>query len=175
MQAIATGDETAMREFYQSFHGVVYAFALRRLSHSAEAADVLNEVMLEVWRHAARFEGRSKVQTWLLGIANHKIIDKLRQRKHSQHEVFDDDIADENNPTALDAIAGAEDAARVRDCIEGLSDAHRQVVHLAFFEELSYGEIAQIAACPEGTVKTRMFYAKQALKRCLAAAMQDID
>ncbi len=132
---------------------------------------MLNEVMLEVWRNASRFEGRSKVTTWLLGIANHKIIDVLRKRNRHIVEELDFDPADDDLPTALDALAGAEDAGRVRECIEQLSDAHKMVVHLAFFEDLPYSDIARIADVPEGTVKTRMYYAKRSLKRCLSALL----
>ncbi len=72
----------------------------------------------------------------------------------------------------IDAIVGAENAKFIRCCMEKLSDAHHQVVHLTFFEDLSYPEIAQILNCPLGTVKTRMFHAKQLLKKCLARLMK---
>lgn len=75
LKHMAAGSEAALREFYQTFNARVYGFALKRLRDPADAADVLNEVMLEAWRSASRFEGRSQVSTWLLGIAHHKIID----------------------------------------------------------------------------------------------------
>lgn len=167
LERIAAGSETALREFYDSFHSRVYAFALRRLNDTTDAAEVLNEVMLEVWRQAGRFEGRSRAQTWVLGIAHHKVIDTLRRRRAPPGEAIDPDLLGADTPSAVEALAGAEDAARVRHCLEQLSDAHRLVVHLAFFEDLSYTEIAEIAKCPQGTVKTRMFHAKKLLLRCL--------
>jgi RNA polymerase sigma-70 factor, ECF subfamily len=168
---IAQGSEAALKDFYHAYHGRVYAFALRRLNDSADAADVLNEVMLEVWRKAERFEGRSQPLTWVLGIAHHKVLDSLRRRKAhlNEDDAGLDQLADEG-PTAGDALAGAQDAERLRRCLEELSDAHRQVVHLAYFEDLPYPEIADIVDCPVGTVKTRMFHAKQLLKRCLGRA-----
>jgi len=66
-------------------------------------------------------------------------------------------------------LANAGDAELVRRCIERLSEDHRMVVHLAFYEDMSYTEIAEIAASPVGTIKTRMFHAKQSLKRCLGS------
>lgn len=166
---MATRDESALREFYRQFHGQVYAFALKRLRDPADAADVMNEVMLEAWRSAGRFEGRSKVSTWVLGIAHHKTIDNLRRRKNRAHDELDDQIEDSDSPTAADVLAGAQDAALLHRCLDGLSGTHRQVMHLAYFEDLSCEEIAEISDCPVGTVKTRMFHAKRRLKRCLAA------
>ena len=168
LKRMADGSEAALREFYQAFHGRVYAFALKRLREPADAADVLNEVMLEVWRSASRFEGRSQALTWVLGIAHHKIIDTLRRRKKLPQDELDPEWADDDSPTAFDALAGLQDAAQLRRCLEGLSDAHRLIVHLAFFEDMAYEEIARVADCPVGTVKTRMFHARKLLQRCLA-------
>ena len=80
LQRIADGDEDALGAFYRLFEGRIYRFALSRLNDVFDAADILNEVMFEVWRGAARFEGRSAVSSWVLGIAHHKTIDRLRKR-----------------------------------------------------------------------------------------------
>ena len=172
LRRIAAGSEQALSEFYHSFHGNIYAFALKLLKDPVDAAEILNEVMLEVWRSAKRFEGRSRVKTWVMGITHHKIIDKLRKHSRQKTETIDPNISDEHSATALDALAGAENAKLVRRCMEKLSDIHRQVVHLAFFEDLPYPEIARILDCPDGTVKTHMFHAKQLLKRCLVRLMK---
>ncbi len=170
LERIAAGSEVALEAFYRLTHRRVYAFTLKRVGDPAVAADILNDVMLQVWHHAGRFEGRSRAMTWVLGIAHHKVMDALRRRgREDRHEELDDSIPDEDSAGGLDAVAGVEDASAVRRCLEKLSDAHRTVVHLAFFEDLSYAEIADIAGCPLGTVKTRMMHAKNALKRCLQA------
>jgi len=165
---IARGREQDLSEFYGRYHGRVYAFLMRRLRNPADAAEVANEVMLEVWRGAAHFEGRAKPLTWVLGIAHHKAMDCMRRRGRNamSAESDPDEIADENGDP-VEQIARAQDAKFVQCCLGQLSDLHRAVVHLAFFEDLGYAEIAVILACPEGTVKTRMFHAKQGLKRCL--------
>jgi RNA polymerase sigma-70 factor (ECF subfamily) len=172
LHRIAAGSEQALREFYKTFHSSVYAFALKLLKDPVDAAEILNEVMLEVWRCAKRFEGRSRARTWVMGITHHKIIDQLRKRGRHKTEEIDSNIPDENSSVVLDAIVGAETAIFIRRCMEKLSNAHLQVVHLTFFEDLSYPEISQILNCPLGTVKTRMFHAKQLLKKCLARIMK---
>jgi RNA polymerase sigma-70 factor (ECF subfamily) len=172
LAAVARGSEAALEQLYRAAHARVYAFALKRVRNPVEAAEILNEVMLEVWRHAARFEGRSKALTWILGIAHHKALDALRRRHGEVHAEPDADIADEDADVES-AWTGAENAEWLRRCLERLSDAHRTVVHLAFFDDLAYPEIAQIVDCPVGTVKTRMFHAKRLLKDCLSALVGD--
>jgi len=165
---IAQGEARALETFYDAYHSRVYSFALKRLSNSADATEILNEVMLEVWRHASRFEGRSRALTWVLGIAHHKVIDHLRRRKPGRHDELDLDHTADDAPTVAEAMAGAQDAELVRRCLERLPDAQRLVIRLAFFDDLTYPEISEIAGIPVGTVKTRVFHAKQVLKRCLS-------
>jgi RNA polymerase sigma-70 factor (ECF subfamily) len=171
LKEVANGNETAMHELFSGFSHVVYAFALNRLNDNADASDVVNDVMLQVWKHAGRFESRSKVKTWLLGIANHKVIDIFRKRGKVQFEEVDEKMADESSDCGALEISQLQDAQSIQRCMEKLSDNHRQVVHLAFYEDLPYPEIADILNCPTGTVKTRMMHAKNNLKRCLEALM----
>lgn len=165
---IAEGDEAALSQFYRTYHARVYAFVLRRLSDPAEAAEILNEVMLEIWRKAGRFEGRSQALTWVLGIANNKALDALRRRGRREVEELDESLPDEDAAPAAELLAAAQNAEFVRRCMEKLSDTHRLMVHLAFFEDLPYPDIARVANCPVGTVKTRVFHAKRLLKECLS-------
>lgn len=156
-----------MEEFYGMYEKDVYAFARARLDDPHAAADVVNEVMLVVWRTADRFKGSSKVRTWLLGIANNKVLDVLRRRGRQSHEELDERLADDSAEAGERVVVAAQNSRSVKTCLKSLSDQHRQVVHLAFFEDLSYGEIAQIIGRPAGTVKTRMYHARICLKRCL--------
>lgn len=175
LQQISEGLQQALETFYHLFESRVYQYALTRLNDPHEAADTVNEVMMEVWKHASRFEGRSRVSTWLLGITHHKVYDRLRKRKHRNKEEDIDDysnrLSDDSNNAMDKAIAATQNAELIRHCMENLSEAHREVVHLAFFEDLAYQEIARIVECPEGTVKTRVYHAKNALKKCLSQSI----
>jgi RNA polymerase sigma-70 factor (ECF subfamily) len=164
---IGRGDEAALKSFYELFEARIYRYAFARLNDAFAAADIVNDVMLEVWRSAVSYAGKSQVSTWALGIARHKIVDYLRrERRHASDELLVEP-ADEATPSALEAIAGLQEAERLERCLARLSDEHREAIHLAFFEQLPYSEIALVADCPQGTVKTRVYHAKQALKRCL--------
>ena len=174
LQQIAKGNQSALEAFYQHYESRVYRYALSRLNQSFDAADTLNEVMMEVWKYADRFEGRSKVSTWLLGITHHKVYDRLRKRKRTNLEDDVDDFTNtlsDDQPVIEDVMSGVDDAKMVKHCLDNLSGSHREVIHLAFFDDLHYREIASITQIPEGTVKTRVFHAKQALKNCLSKTM----
>ena len=175
LKNIALGDETALEDFYHKYERRVYNYAFSRLNHSFDAADTLNEVMMEVWKYAERFEGRSKVSTWLLGITHHKVYDRLRKRKRSNLEDdiadFSNTLTDSNHVDMEKALEGVNDADMVRHCMSKLSDNHHEVIHLAFYQDMNYQDIASVAKCPQGTIKTRVFHAKQVLKDCIAKMM----
>lgn len=168
IEQMAQGHESALVEFYRVFEPKIFAFAKIRLNDSHEATDLLHEVMWEVWRSAGRFEGRSSVTSWVFGIAHHKVVDRIRSRSKHQAEPLDDTTEIESEQDLEALITQKQMGDHLQRCMEGLSDDHRQVVHLAFFEDFSYREISEIVGSPEGTLKARMFHAKQALKRCLS-------
>ncbi|MES2817531.1 MAG: sigma-70 family RNA polymerase sigma factor [Pseudomonadota bacterium] len=168
LQRIAAGEQQALRLFYERFHGVVYQFSMRTVANGADAGEVLNEVMLEVWRCAGQFTGQSLVRTWLLSITRNKSVDLLRRKRPT--ESLDEGHLEDDGDGICGLSAEIElnqQGAQVRLCLDKLKDSHRQVVYLAFFEELSYPQIAEIMAIPGGTVKTRMMHAKQQLLQCL--------
>lgn len=169
---VAAVDEAAFGVLYRSLSRTIYAFAWRILRDPFEAEDVVVETMHEVWRLAGRFEGRSAVKTWVLGIARNKALMKRRDQR------LDDDVDDHAETLAdakadmIEIIADAEAARLVRDCLEKLTDPHRECLHLFFFEDCSIAEVAGLVGIPEGTVKSRLHHAKVGVKRCLELAVR---
>lgn len=168
LHRIAEGDEGALEDLYHRYQPRILAFAHQRLNDPHAASDTLNEVMLEVWKSAARFEGRSTVASWILSIARHRIIDRHRARGNRSFDPLENESLIDSRPSPEDALVMASDASVVRSCVERLPDLQREAIHLAFFEGLSYAEIARVMSCPEGTVKTRVYHAKQNLKTDLS-------
>jgi RNA polymerase sigma-70 factor (ECF subfamily) len=166
---IASGRQSALEKFYRHFHAQVHQFALRLSGNAADAAEITNASMLEVWRSASAFAGDSKVRTWLFGIVNHRAIDLLRRRRRLHSDDLDELVDDSPSCNIADAIGGAQDARHVRHCVEQLPERQKAVVHLAFFEELSYPEVAAALHVPVGTIKTRVMHAKLRLEHCLSA------
>ncbi len=167
LAAIADGREDALRRFYERHHARIYRYALARLAEPADAADVVNDVMLQVWRGAASFRERSRVTTWLLGIAHHKVLDHLRRRGRHPTEELDERLPDDTTPDIESRLSAEQDFSRLHDCMEQLSPVQRQVLELTFFDDCSYPEVARIMGCPHGTVKTRVFHARKLLRDCL--------
>ena len=165
---IANHDEKAMEMFYQRHQGAVFQFAEKTLRNPADASEVSNEVMMEVWRKASTFSGGSKVKTWLLSIAHHKAVDTVRRKSRHDSDELMEEQADSLQCSLENARAGAEDKDRIKRCIGELKHGHQQVVHLTFFEGLAYSEIAKVLDVPAGTVKTRMMHAKDKLMNCLS-------
>lgn len=169
---IAQDNQQAMECFYKRHAGAVQAFAMRSVNNPTDASEVLNEVMMEVWKTAARFEGRSTVKTWLMSMTRFKSVDLIRrnQRHHHEPEELLDSLPTSEEACPLEALAEqASDHSIVKACIERLKRGHQEVVHLTFLQGCSYPEIADILSIPEGTVKTRMLHAKKQLFSCVQA------
>ena len=169
---IAGGDQNAMRILFRRHEVRLYRFVQRLLGNNdpATAEDVVSEVFLQVWRQAARFEGRSQVLTWLLAIARYKTLTAI---KGAPAEQFDLSAAAESADPGEgpEATAHRNDVSAIlRKCLGQLSLAHREVIDLVYYHERTVAEAAAILNIPPNTVKTRMFYARKQLAQLLEAA-----
>jgi RNA polymerase sigma-70 factor (ECF subfamily) len=130
----------------------------------------VSEVFTDVWRNPANFEGRSEVSTWLLAIARNKAYSILRRKREPE---LDEDVAAEIEDAADDpevVLQKKDKGAILRACIDRLSHEHREVIDLVYYHDKSIEEIAEIVGAPEGTVKTRVFYARRKLSELAKAA-----
>lgn len=167
---IAAGDRLAMRALFGRHHLRIYRFALRLVREREVAEDIISDVFLEVWRHAATFGERAKVSTWLLAIARFKALSRLRRRGEAPlDERTAAALVDPGDDPEL-AIRKQERGAILRRCLANLSAAHREIVDLVYYQGLAIREAAEVAGIPESTVKTRMFHARRQLSALLAAA-----
>jgi RNA polymerase sigma-70 factor, ECF subfamily len=166
---IAKGDRNAVRLLFVRHYLRIYRFILRIVGNEMAAEDLVNEVFIEVWRNAHRFESRSQVTTWILGIARFKALTALRRRPSEQ---LDDDFAESvedtaDNPEML--VQKVDRSAVLQACLKQLSNAHRQVIDLIYYHEQSIEEVARITGVPENTVKTRAFHARKRLAELIEA------
>jgi RNA polymerase sigma-70 factor (ECF subfamily) len=163
IRAIARGDRRAMNQLFLRHNVRVYRFILRLTGSETVAEELVSEVFLDAWRQAGRFEARSLVSTWLLAIARNKAISAMRRRQDS--ELDEDALARVEDPSENpeQVLEKNERASVLRKCLSQLSPAHREIIDLVYYHEKSVEEAAAITGVPAGTVKTRMYYARQQL------------
>jgi len=166
IQRMAKKDMRAMETFYRRHENSVYRFCLKKLGNEADANEIVNKAMLEAWRSSGKFEGRSKVTTWLFSIAHFRIIDLLRTKKQDTVDIDEEhDLADD---IEIDAETwNAQLKRHILSCLKTLKRERQQMMELLFFQDASYEEIASILDCPKGTIKSRVFHAKKSMKICL--------
>lgn len=170
LERTALGDMAAFENMYRRFETKIYHYILSSIHDDTTAQELLAEVMVAVWKGAKNFKGDSQVSTWIFGIARHKILDAIRSRtRHQSDSVTLDQAMEVADPTENpEAKAARQDEADVvKQAMATLSQEHQEVLYMAFYEELPYQEISTLIGAPVNTVKTRVFYAKQQLKRAL--------
>jgi len=167
LAGIVRGDELAFETLFRSYQRRLFRYLVGLVRNGAVTEELVCETMTEVWRNARTFQGRSRVSTWIFGIASNKAKTALRRL---QNQEADPELVlqlEDPNPGPADEIARQELAGQVRAALEHLTPEHRQVVELTFMHGFSYQEIATIVGCPVNTVKTRMFHAKRRLREAL--------
>jgi len=175
LERIGREDQAAFRELYKAFSRKVYAYALNMLNDHARAEEIVVDTMYQVWRYPARFRGDSQFSTWLIGIARNKALMAYRARRPDEVHADLDDIAETeaaDTPDGFATLAQKQRREGVQHCMGKLSDEHRECMHLVFFEGMSLAEVADVQRVPENTVKTRLFHARQKIKKCLQLLLQ---
>jgi RNA polymerase sigma-70 factor (ECF subfamily) len=169
IQQIADGNKLAMRALFARHQVRVYRFALRIVRDTALADDVVSEVFVDAWQHAGRYEGRSTVSTWLLGITRHKALTAANRRptESIDSETAMNVVDPGSSPEA--ALGQKDTGAVIRRCLASLTSEHAEIIDLVYYQDKSIKEIVEILGIPENTVKTRMFYARKRLAALVAA------
>ena len=166
---IACGEADAMRLLFARHNVRVFRFLKRMIGNAANAEDLLSEVFLEVWRNAGRFDARSQVSTWILGIARYKALSSLRRRSFDElNEGIYETVEDPADDPEI-SLQKRQSSALLKNCLEQLSSAHREVLDLIYYHEQSIEEVARIIGVPPGTVKTRAFHARKRIAELMAA------
>jgi RNA polymerase sigma-70 factor (ECF subfamily) len=165
---VARGDSSAFERLYDELSPAVFGLARRVVRDPTRAEDVTQEVFLEVWRKAARFDsGRGKARTWVMTIAHRRAVDAVRRseshRRQDHHGAPDEVTHGEPG----DALIEAEEHGAVRGCLDTLTELQLESVRLAYFNGYTYNEVAVLLDKPLPTVKTRMRDGLIRLRDCL--------
>lgn len=173
LRRVADGDSTAFATFYDATSRSVFGIVLSVVRDSAQAEEVTQEVYIEAWRAAPRFDpALGSPSAWLNTIAHRKAVDRVRSAERSTvRERRDADFqAARLGPDIADIVVEADEARRVRAALGRLSEPQRTALQLAYFEGRSYREVAEVLQEPLGTVKTRIRAALNRLKTQLGEA-----
>ena len=169
IRRVAAKDRHAFETLYQRYVQRLHRYLSRQIQSAELTEEVLDDVMLVIWQSAARYNGTSRVSTWIFGIAHHKAL-KARARQASRAAAVplaDDEVAGDEGPEDI-TMRGEIDRLLARG-LATLSPEQRAVVELTFHDGCSYQEIAEITRAPVNTVKTRMFHARRRLQPLLSA------
>lgn len=166
------GEQDAREELAQRAGGAAYVFALQ-LTRSPEAAhDIAQDSLMRFFRHLDRFDVDQAIDPWLFGIVRNQVRDAARRDKVRRHESLDTWLeAGGSEPAGPDDPAATAERHelqhRVWRAISELNDAHREIIVLRDYHDLSYREIARVLSIPDGTVMSRLHAARKRLRELL--------
>ncbi|GEL98501.1 ECF RNA polymerase sigma factor SigK [Cellulomonas terrae] len=167
---VARGDDSAFAVLYDTLGRGVFGTCLGVLRDPDHAAEVAQEVWVEVWRTAARFDaGRGSARTWTLTLAHRRAVDRVRavQAQRDRDQRVLDGSAEREFDVVADEVESALEQVRVRDCLGILTPTQKQAVVLAYYGGRTYREVADELAAPLPTVKTRIRDGLIRLRDCL--------
>lgn len=175
LEEIAHGSERALSRLYDRYSRILYSLILAILKDPRDAEEVLQEVFLQVWRLARRYDSRrGNVYRWLVNLARSRSIDRTRSKNFARHretqEILDllDARSDPSQASQLDVVLMLERADAVREVLARIPPEQRRVMELAYYRGHTQSEIAHRLEIPLGTVKSRMRQGLIALRQVAA-------
>jgi RNA polymerase sigma-70 factor (ECF subfamily) len=168
MVLVARGDHRAFELVYEALAGPVYGVVRQVLRDPAQSEEIAQEVLLEVWRTASRFDpAKGSVTAWVMTMAHRRAVDRVRSenagsRREQKAAVMLTEVED-----VADVVAANLDNQRVRRCLDGLTGLQRESIELAYYGGYSYPEVAQLLGAALGTVKTRIRDGMIRMRDCL--------
>lgn len=175
LASAAARDAKAFRLLYNATSPKLFGYALRILHKRELAEEVLQESFVSIWNSARSYQSQlAAPMTWMAAIVRNKALDALRRTDgtlETSMDTFDSSILEalrDPAATPIEALQISSDARALANCMTMLEGAHRQVIGMAFYRDLSHSEVAQQMAIPIGTVKTWIRRSLERLKTCLA-------
>jgi RNA polymerase sigma-70 factor (ECF subfamily) len=170
LRQVARGDGAAFATVYDLTKARVYGLVTRVVRDPGYGEETTQEVYLEVWRSAAQYDpAKGSPLAWLLTIAHRRAVDRVRaeQAGSNRESRYGAASAEPAADVVADSAIAGDERRRVTQCLEGLSDAQRQCIELAYYQGLTYSEVSQRLAANLSTIKSRIRDALRGLRNCL--------
>ena len=165
LAAVASGERHALEELYLGYHRRLARYLARFTPRYENIEEIINDTFMVVWQNAKSFRSASQVSTWIIGIAYRTALKSIRRQKHHAAARGLDECPEQT----IDPTADTEAHDWLRHGLSRLPIEQRLTLELAYHMGHSLEEIAVITDCPIGTVKARMFHAREKLRQCLPA------
>lgn len=178
LNRVAKRDDSASSILYQHYQKQIFAYVYRKVHNEASADEITVDTFFVAFSKPQQYDGMCEFSTWLCGIAKYKILDFIRSTTelYGTEVPGDEEALSRASPPVEDALAGLaskEGTQMIMICIDKLPRPQREAMYLVALDEDSVGEIAIKMAIPDGTVKSRLFHAREKLIRCLSAMRGD--
>lgn len=155
LKGIAAGDKTSVQKCIDAYGGLIWSLARRMLRNSEEAEDAVQEIFIDVWKNAARFdEAQASETTFVAMIARRRLIDRIRKQQRSPALDSLEDVLTEPKESANANLQMCVEAKEAAQAMKTLRPEQRQILHLSIVQGFSHQEIALALDMPLGTVKT---------------------
>jgi RNA polymerase sigma-70 factor, ECF subfamily len=168
---VARGDAAAFDAVYGQVAASVFGIVRRVIRDPAQSEEVTQDVLLEIWRTASKFDaGRGSAMAWVMMLAHRRAVDRVRSVQKESDRERRTAAADVPFDEVSEAVESRLERERVRRCLSSLTELQRESVTLAYYRGYTYDQVASLLGVPTGTVKTRMRDALIRLRDCLGVA-----
>jgi RNA polymerase sigma-70 factor, ECF subfamily len=171
LSLVARGDAAAFDALFEQVGPSVFGTVRRVIRDPAQSEEVTQDVLLEVWRTAFKFDpARGSAMAWVMTLAHRRAVDRVRSVQKQAERELRTATAEIPYDDVIEAVETSLDRERVRRCLNSLTELQRESVTLAYYGGYTYGQVASLLGVPSGTVKTRMRDALIRLRDCLGVA-----
>lgn len=170
IERVSSGDRSAFRNLYELFSARVFGLVNRILRDPSQAEEVAQEIFLEIWQRASRFDrGRGTAASWIMTMTHGRSVDRVRQSQSARARELKASIGnfDRDVDSVADSVVQYAEAGQVRDCLEALTPLQRQSITLSYFDGHTQKEVAEMLGAGLPTIKTRMRDGLIRLRDCM--------
>ena len=172
LRRVAHGEQQALADLYERHGRPLFRYLLQLVPDRGVAEEVLQDTLVAVWKSAHTFQGKSRVETWLFGVAHRQAHNTLRRRGLPLADIREIEALPSTLPEPETSLLATIAREELTESLGRLAPLHREILHLIFVRQLSYQECADVLDVPVGTIRSRLSTARRALRALLSLAKE---